>query len=127
MAIRTVVVGFEQDDGLVDRIKAVLDDGDAEVIVARTDEELEAVVDKADVLFGGVLRPDLIEKAGRLKWFQTNSAGVGNVASPELADSGITVTNMSGRSRHADFRARAGNDARVCPRPAAGGSRPGQP
>ena len=96
MALRTVVVGFEQDAGLVERIKAVLRDGDAEVIVAGTDEELESIVDKADVLFGGVLRPDLVEKAARLKWFQTNSAGVGNVASPELAGSGITVTNMSG-------------------------------
>ena len=96
MAVRTVLVGFEQDAGLVERIKAVLRDGDAKVIVAGTDEELEAAVDKADVLFGGILRPDLVEKAGRLKWFQTNSAGVENVASPELADSGITVTNMSG-------------------------------
>ncbi len=96
MALRTVVVGFEQDAGLVERIKAVLRDGDAEVIVAGTDEELESIVDKADVLFGGVLRPDLVEKAARLKWFQTNSAGVENVASPELAGSGITVTNMSG-------------------------------
>ena len=96
MAVRTVLVGFEQDAGLVERIKAVLRDGDAEVIVAGTDAELEAAVDKADVLFGGILRPDLVEKAGRLKWFQTNSAGVENVASPELADSGITVTNMSG-------------------------------
>ena len=96
MAVRTVLVGFEQDAGLVERIKAVLRDGDAKVIVAGTDEELEAAVDKADVLFGGILRPDLVEKAGRLKWFQTNSAGVENVASPELADSRITVTNMSG-------------------------------
>ncbi|MCY4110139.1 MAG: D-2-hydroxyacid dehydrogenase [Chloroflexi bacterium] len=96
MAAKTVVVGFEPDAGLVERIEAVLSDGDAEVIVAGTDEELEAVIGKADVLFGGVLSPDMIGKAGRLKWFQTNSAGVENVASPELADSGITVTNMSG-------------------------------
>ena len=83
--------------GLVERNRGCLERaGDAEVIVAGTDEELEAVVGKADVLFGGVLSPDMIGKADRLKWFQTNSAGVENVASPELANSAITVTNMSG-------------------------------
>ncbi len=96
MAIKNVVVGFEPRLNLVDRVKAVLDEESADVIVAANQEELTAVVGDADVLFGGVLTPDLVEKAVRLKWFQTNSAGVEYVASPELADSGIMVTNTSG-------------------------------
>ena len=126
MAKRTVVVGFEPDARLVERIEAILRDGDAEVIVAETDEELEAVVGEADVLFGGVLSPDMVGKAGRLKWFQTKLGGGGKRRLVELADSGITVTNMSGAhatqiSEHALAMMLA-----FAARPAAGRSRPGR-
>ena len=96
MAIKNVVVGFEPRPDLVDRIRAVLDDGGADVVVAASQDDLAAAVVDADVLFGGRLTPELVKKAVRLKWFQTNSAGVENVASPELADSGIMVSNASG-------------------------------
>jgi phosphoglycerate dehydrogenase-like enzyme len=96
VAVKNVVVGFEPGPDLVQRIKAALDEESANVIVAASQEELAAAVGDADVLFGGVLTPDLVEKAVDLKWFQTNSAGVEDVASPELADSEITVTNTSG-------------------------------
>ena len=53
MAIKNVVVGFEPRPDLVDRIRAVLDDGGAEVVVAASQDDLAAAVVDADVLFGG--------------------------------------------------------------------------
>ena len=96
MVVNKVVIGFEPDSGLVERVREALQGPNAEVVVAPDDEQLEAALADADVLFGGALTPRLIPMASRLGWLQTNSAGVENVASPELASSSIVVTNMSG-------------------------------
>ncbi len=96
MVVNKVVIGFEPESGLVERVRNALQEPKAGVVVAPDDEQLEAALADADVLFGGTLTPRLIPKAGRLAWFQTHSAGIENVASPELASSGIVVTNMSG-------------------------------
>ena len=95
MIVRHVVVGFEPPPDLADRIKDLLQVDQSVVTIAPTSEALHDVIGDADVLFGGILTPDLVEKAVRLKWLQTPSAGVKNVATPQLANSTIVVTNAS--------------------------------
>jgi phosphoglycerate dehydrogenase-like enzyme len=63
---------------------------------ARTFDELPPELPDADIFVGASLRPSQLRIAGRLKWIHSTSAGVGQLAYPELAASEIVVTNASG-------------------------------
>lgn len=44
----------------------------------------------------GFLSPDLFQRCGNLKWFQSTSAGMDQVLFPALIESDVVVTNMAG-------------------------------
>jgi phosphoglycerate dehydrogenase-like enzyme len=49
-----------------------------------------------DIFVGGVIRPEHVKQAAKLKWIHSTSAGVGQLTFPEIKDAGIVVTNASG-------------------------------
>lgn len=50
----------------------------------------------ADIFVGPSLRPEQLRLAKKLKWIHATTAGVGQLAYPEIVNSGIMVTNASG-------------------------------
>ena len=63
---------------------------------APTFDDLPPYLPDADIFVGASLRPDQLQMAKKLKWIHSTSAGVGQLAYPELVASGIVVTNASG-------------------------------
>jgi len=61
MVVRHVVVGFEPPPDLVDRIKDILQADPSIVTVVPSSGALHEVIGNADVLFGGILAPDLVD------------------------------------------------------------------
>jgi D-2-hydroxyacid dehydrogenase (NADP+) len=49
-----------------------------------------------DIFVGPSLRPEQFRAAKKLKWIHATTAGVGQLAYPEIVNSGIPVTNASG-------------------------------
>lgn len=73
---------------------------EAEVRLARSDDELAETVAEAEVLSVWDFRRQRLRevwpRAGRLRWVHTASAGVDAVVFPELAASDVVVTNTQG-------------------------------
>jgi phosphoglycerate dehydrogenase-like enzyme len=63
---------------------------------APTFSELPAELPDADIFVGAILRPEQFLRAKQLKWIHSTSAGVGQLAYPELRASQVIVTNASG-------------------------------
>ncbi len=59
-------------------------------------EKLDALLAKADVIYGLIPPKDLLARAPRLKWIQVTSAGVDRLRDTDIWRSGITITNASG-------------------------------
>jgi len=59
-------------------------------------DELAAEIADADIFVGPSLRPEQFRLAKKLKWIHATTAGVGQLAYPEIVNSGIVVTNASG-------------------------------
>src|SRR5271155_4856284 len=62
---------------------------------AHTYNDLPPALPGTDIFVGGSLRPDQLKLAPTLKWIHSTSAGVGQLAYPEIRDSEIVVTNAS--------------------------------
>jgi phosphoglycerate dehydrogenase-like enzyme len=58
--------------------------------------ELDDVLSQADVVYALKLPQRLNERTPRLKWIQTISTGVERILTPEIVNSPVVVTNMSG-------------------------------
>ncbi len=67
-----------------------------EVAHAPTFTELPPELPDTDIFVGAFLLPKQLQIAKKLKWIHSTSAGVGQLAYPELVASGIVVTNASG-------------------------------
>ena len=78
-----------------DRIRAVAPDAD---VVAPPDEAASvAAVAEAEVILGNTPTRAVFQAATRLRWFQTESAGMNALLEiPELRDGDFTLTNGSG-------------------------------
>jgi phosphoglycerate dehydrogenase-like enzyme len=63
---------------------------------APTFTELPPELPDTDIFIGAFLLPKHLQIAKKLKWIHSTSAGVGQLAYPELIASGIAVTNASG-------------------------------
>src|ERR1035437_1838903 len=63
---------------------------------APTFTELPPELPDTDIFVGAFLRPEQLKAAKKLKWIHSTSAGVGQLAYPELLASEIVVTNASG-------------------------------
>ena len=59
-------------------------------------KELPPEVPDTDIFVGAFLLPEHLQSAKKLKWIHSTSAGVGQLAYPQLVSSGIVVTNASG-------------------------------
>ncbi len=66
------------------------------VAQAPTFSELPGELPDADIFVGAILRPEQFLRAKKLKWIHSTSAGVGQLAYPELRASQVIVTNASG-------------------------------
>lgn len=60
--------------------------------------ELPAALADAEVLVGGRLTPELLERAPALRWYHATGAGVDAILVPDLIESDIIITNGSGAS-----------------------------
>ena len=69
--------------------------GSVTIRVAASPEDAAQVIGEADILYGWNIPAHLLEKAGRVQWLQTMSAGVDWVLVPELPPS-VTVTRVPG-------------------------------
>lgn len=68
-------------------------------IVCVTRDKLGEVIDRAEVVAGGVPRV-IFPQAKRLRWIHSWSAGQDNALFSELAQSDVIVTNASGNAAH---------------------------
>ncbi len=59
-------------------------------------EELDALLDEAEVLFGFIPPKNIITRAPHLRWFQTTSAGVDRHQGTEIWNSKVIITGASG-------------------------------
>ena len=59
-------------------------------------EKLDAILAKADVVYGLIPPKDLLTRAPRLKWIQMMSAGVDRLRGTDIWQSNLTVTGVSG-------------------------------
>ena len=58
--------------------------------------EMLRLLPKADALYGGSPREDMLDRCGKLRWIHMRSAGVDRYFPQELAKRGIALTNGSG-------------------------------
>lgn len=67
-----------------------------QVAHALTFTEMLPDLPDTDIFVGGVIRPDHVKQAPKLKWIHSTSAGIGQLTFPEIKDARIVVTNASG-------------------------------
>jgi D-2-hydroxyacid dehydrogenase (NADP+) len=89
-----VVVGLELEPDQLQRIRDL--SPSADIVYAPSNEDLEAAIPDAEVLFGGRKHVELLPHAPHLRWIQTYSAGVNGMPMDELAARSILLTNASG-------------------------------
>lgn len=58
--------------------------------------EFDIVLRDAEVMFAAKLPQNVLQRAPRLKWVQAMGAGVEGFLSPEVVNSPVTITNVSG-------------------------------
>lgn len=63
---------------------------------AAATEKLDALLARADILFGFIPPQDLIRRGPKVKWFQVTSAGVDRLTRHEIWNSSILITGVSG-------------------------------
>lgn len=74
------------------QVAAVSDE--VEIVNAQSEDEALAAIADADAMYGNIT-PEMLSRAGKLRWLQTPIAGLENYMFPTLAESDVTVTNMS--------------------------------
>jgi len=94
VAIFSQVEAWTITDESVDRLRASLPHAD--VIHARTDDEMRAGIVDADAAFSWRITGDALGHATRLRWIQSPAAGLGMLLSDRLRRSDILLTNSRG-------------------------------
>ena len=61
-----------------------------------TSEAFLGQVADVDIVFSKSFPPEALDRAGRLRWIQAGTAGVGHLLAMDLAERGILLTNASG-------------------------------
>lgn len=83
----------------VDRYEKLLREAgkDLQLFVCKNKEQIEQVIDEADIIFSGHTFPvELLGRARNLKWIQSMSAGVENYARPKLIPPHVVLTKIRG-------------------------------
>lgn len=81
-------------DDYLDRIRPCLEGH--EFVVCEDEECAKREIVDADVMIGWRITPAVFERAKKLKWIQFGSAGIDHTLFPELIESGVILTNLSG-------------------------------
>jgi phosphoglycerate dehydrogenase-like enzyme len=68
---------------------------ECEIVNAADEATARAHIGDADAIYG-IITPDLLAQAHKLKWLQAPMAGVENYLFPELVNSSVIVTNVAG-------------------------------
>jgi phosphoglycerate dehydrogenase-like enzyme len=89
----SVVVAYPLTEAQLARIRGAA--GPMPVVVATDGASLLRAIEDAEVLFGR-LTPALLARAGRLRWVQTQGAGVDGLLFPELVASDVILTSEKG-------------------------------
>jgi D-2-hydroxyacid dehydrogenase (NADP+) len=63
---------------------------------AYNEEAIQSVIADGEAIFGGHITAGLLERAERLKWIQTRSAGINHLPTAEIWKRNILLTNASG-------------------------------
>ena len=88
-----VLLTVAVEDRHVEQIRSVSDD--VEVVRADSEGELLEVVPEVEAVFGE-LGPEMLRRAGRLRWVQATGAGVDSRLHPELVESDVILTSAKG-------------------------------
>lgn len=83
------------DDQVYHFQKLAADLGDHEVIFAASDEEAISHAAEVEALMG-IIHPDVLAAATKLKWAQSFSTGLDNILFPELIESDVVLSNVPG-------------------------------
>jgi D-2-hydroxyacid dehydrogenase (NADP+) len=67
-----------------------------EFVHARTPDEGVRKIPDAEVVFSSVVRPEMLDAAGRLRWIHSPAAGIGGMLFPSLVASDVILTNSRG-------------------------------
>ena len=89
-----VVLAINLDKDYVDRLRSTYPD--VEIVVSTDRAQLPEVLSGAQLLIGGRLTADLLDRSPDLRWYHTPGAGVDGVLFPELVESDLLMTNNSG-------------------------------
>ncbi len=91
-----IVLTYDPDGTLVDRVRAALPHRSLEIVREPSPDALPDAMPGTTILFGNYLPPAALRKARDLRWIQTVGAGVDVLLSVDLTSTDIVVTNTSG-------------------------------
>ena len=69
---------------------------DVNFVVSTSAEETQREIEDADAIFEHGVSPEMIRRAGKLRWMQRGGVGVEGLMFPELVNSDIVLTNARG-------------------------------
>jgi D-2-hydroxyacid dehydrogenase (NADP+) len=81
-------------DDYISRIKTVLSGHD--LTVCEDADTIKREIADVDVMIGWRITPEVFAEAKKLKWIQFGSAGIDHTIFPELAESRVILTTLSG-------------------------------
>ena len=91
-----IVLTYDPDGTLVDRVRAALPHRSLEIVRELSADAVPSAMPGTTIFFGNYLSPSALRQAGALRWIQTVGAGVDVLLSVDLAATDIVVTNTSG-------------------------------
>ena len=91
-----IVLTYDPDETLVDRVRAALPHRSLEIVRELSADALPGAMPGTTILFGNYLSPAALREARDLRWIQTVGAGVDVLLSVDLTLTDIVVTNTSG-------------------------------
>ena len=81
-------------DDYIRRIRPLL--SGHELVVCEDHESVKREIADADVMIGWRITPEVFAEARRLKWIQFGSSGIDHTVFPELLESDVVLTTLSG-------------------------------
>ncbi|MCY3783914.1 MAG: D-2-hydroxyacid dehydrogenase [Chloroflexi bacterium] len=96
MPDQRIVLTYDPDGTLVDRVRAALPHRSLEIVCEYSSDALPEVMPGTTILFGNYLAAEALEQSRDLRWIQTVGAGVDVLLSVDLTSTDIVVTNTSG-------------------------------
>ena len=91
-----IVLTYDPDRTLVDRVRAALPHRSLEIVHELSPDALPGAMPGTTILFGNYLSLAALREASDLRWIQTVGAGVDVLLSVDLTSTDIIVTNTSG-------------------------------